>query len=217
MLHSVNKSKSNFSKEDHETPKVNYLTGDFHKELSSDSDSDSQDVEEKSYVSKGNRLPNPLMGDKLPPPSFSGQTEQSSEGSVFQNQYYTAEATKHSILEQHVKMTSTVIQETTGKKKICWNFKKGKCSFGRKCKYSHGSEIVSPGGEVGQEKPMTNTQYGQNTFEADFQVAEEEDEDSYMAGSKRKNRAGVNDALVPSKKAMKSINKFRKQDSPWTV
>merc|ERR1712020_162401 len=54
-------------------------------------------------------------------------------------------ACEGAILEQHVEMTAKQEDQTTkiGDKKICWNFRKGRCRFGHKCTFAHDSDVAS--------------------------------------------------------------------------
>ncbi|XP_033747811.1 uncharacterized protein LOC117332863 [Pecten maximus] len=194
------------------------------------SSSDEEDCKSKANtVSKGDnqiKLPNPLA-DYLPTPSLRDLKE---SGSVFSNKYELAEKAKNSILEQHVKMTEARIQ---AKKNVCFKFQKGKCKFGKNCKFSHdrGTDLVVNSTKQDEDKSQT---------EADFSAAfggsgrsvylnpnagygdplpplNAEDDDSYMAGAKRKKRAGLSEHLVPSKKAMSSLDRQRIHERPWTV
>ena len=113
--------------------------------ISQDDGSDSEEEREKQE-SKGDqsktveKLPNPMAG-RLPKPAIGKKkkrvkTKINVEGSVFVNPFEKAEQAKQSILEKHVKMVEN--QHVTGKKvKICFKFRKGRCPFGKNCKYSH--------------------------------------------------------------------------------
>ena len=103
-----------------------------------DSNSSSSDEESNTKVEPVEKLPNPLLEEKLPTPDLGNVTivAETSKGSVFANRYESAEQAKKSILEKHVKMT--VGQFHTGKKaKICKKFKQGRCFYGNNCQYSH--------------------------------------------------------------------------------
>lgn len=39
-------------------------------------------------------------------------------------------------------------------KKICWNYRKGKCRFGHNCKYAHDSDIQKSAEELEAEKQV---------------------------------------------------------------
>ena len=62
--------------------------------------------------------------------------------SVFTNQFAKAEQQKLSVLEQHVKLSSTEKTEAEMGKKICWMFRKGRCRFGHKCKFAHDNDVL---------------------------------------------------------------------------
>ncbi|OWF40417.1 uncharacterized protein LOC110463821 [Mizuhopecten yessoensis] len=206
---------------------VNYFQG---------GDSDSTSSDEGDHQSKGQetgskgdnqyKLPNPLA-DNLPIPDL-GDLKDSQ--SVFSNKYELAEKAKNSILEQHVKMTEARKQ---AKKNVCFKFQRGKCKFGKNCKFSHdrGSDIVGNSVKQDEEKPPTeadvssgfsgagrsvylnpNTGYGDPLPPLDAA-----DDDSYMAGAKRKKRAGLSEHLMPSKKAMSSLDRQRLHERPWTM
>ena len=106
--------------------------------------SESEEEGQKESLSKGDhskvqKLPNPLM-EKLPTPKIRKQKAKKKvklvEGSVFVNPFEKAEQAKQSVLEKHVKMTENL--PGMGKNvKICYKFRKGKCPFGKNCKYSH--------------------------------------------------------------------------------
>ncbi len=84
---------------------------------------------------------------RLPRPSFMTEQEPvapvtSSSSSVFSNPFREKEEAKRAVLERHVAMT--VRQEerrTIDGKKVCWNFRKGRCRFGHKCTFAHDSDV----------------------------------------------------------------------------
>lgn len=39
-------------------------------------------------------------------------------------------------------------------KKICWNYRKGRCRFGHNCKYAHDSDIQKTQDEMEEEKKV---------------------------------------------------------------
>ena len=152
-----------------------------------------------------------------------------------------------------MKMTDTDLPAEVGGKKICWNFRKGKCRFGHKCKYSHGTEILGGAGKAngGADDSAAATddgagpsssypatmplhQYQQhhhpghphnayppqhNTYrqQQHHQGESLPDEDDYLSNAKRKKRAGVTDTLLPPKRAMRQLDKFREEERPWTI
>ncbi|XP_060075689.1 zinc finger CCCH domain-containing protein 18-like [Ylistrum balloti] len=198
-----------------------------------DSDSSSSDEEDnktkKENASKGdnqNKLPNPLA-EKLPTPSLRDLKDSQS---VFSNKYELAEKAKNSILEQHVKMTEARKQ---AKKNVCFKFQKGKCKFGKNCKFSHdcGSDIVVNSTKQDEEKSQNEADFNSGFGGAGRSVhcdpnvrygdtlppVDAADDDSYMARTKRKKHAGLSENLVPSKRAMSSLDRQRIHERPWTV
>ena len=192
---------------------ADYLRG------STDSDEDDSEVEQLDVDTKTEpaddnetvaRLPNPLAAVSLP--SATGN-DSGSVSSVFVNAFKVAEQAKHSILEQHVKMTAEQIRESRLKRKVCYNFQKGKCRFGSKCKYSHGDDHIVKnrvGGEDAGSDSVQRVQPDQNT-----NFPPETDDDGNVI--KRKRRAGVTNNLLPTKKARATLDKQRAQERPWTM
>ena len=199
----------------------------------SDSDSDSdqeQDEDEEDRVEKGDEdqkanesearitLANPFLtgsssgsSNWLPKPSFMQETEKVSglkfDNSVFSNPFRAKEDKKDAILEQHVEMTlKQEAGRTINGKKVCWNFRKGRCRHGHKCSFAHDSDVKTSvveslytpkydeGAQVTCDKVDTMTiQPLQMTTSA----WDEEEEQKV-----RKKRPGLSDGLQPSKKAM---------------
>lgn len=48
-------------------------------------------------------------------------------------------------------------------KKICWNYRKGRCRFGHNCKYAHDSDIQKTTEELEVEKQVNFYQIKQKT------------------------------------------------------
>ena len=142
-------------------------------------------------------------------------------GSVFINPYRQAEVAKDSVLEQHVKMVEKkFIKGKAGQ--ICFKFKRGRCPFGKSCKYSHdlSSEMISTQptktneGSSSQTRPWIDFN---NSVVCQPLEPELEDDDGYMSQAKRKKRAGVNDNLQPPKRALQTLEKQRETERPWTM
>lgn len=182
--------------------------------VSSSSDTDSSSDEEASKkVDSKNVFPNPFNDGKeakvLPRPSF--MVEQQDllnkanihEKSVFNNPFRAKEDAKTAILERHVSMT--VKQETLRTiegKKVCFNFRKGRCRFGSKCTYAHDSDVKQ---KPTNEEPLSKKEAFLHS------VPEEHAEDNPDAvienNKKPKKRPGLSQGLTPSKKAMKFHDK----------
>merc|ERR1712154_326166 len=122
-----------------------------------DKNNQTNEVKATEEPSSQPKLANPFMKDasKSLNPSYMVPTEDFSaskqkfacEGaiSVFNNPFRAKEDRKRAILEQHVEMTSKQEDQTTkiGSRKICWNFRKGRCRFGHKCTFAHDSDVAS--------------------------------------------------------------------------
>ncbi|CAG2232124.1 unnamed protein product [Mytilus edulis] len=201
--------------------------------ITEDNDSDESEIsnhsnkEEIDSKNEAERLPNPLLE---PLPSASNSLQPSAGASVFVTQYHIAEKEKELILEKHVKLSATKI--ATGKKQqICHKFKRGRCRFGNNCKYSHDIDNCSKVQNVpfdqetdpftGVNKiPLFTDRVKKPLHQPKYIPAmkeEENDDDSYMGGMKRKNRAGLSGGLIPSKKALSSLGRQRAAERPWTV
>lgn len=151
---------------------------------------------------------------KLPTPNFSSDiTGTTLQNSVFKNPFSEAESSKEAVLQKHVKMVenknNTII---INGKKICWNYRKGKCRFGHNCKFAHDSDIALNKERI--DNKITLNQF--NTI-TNFPVDQtqnvkmnpkEEDEDSPIR--KRSKRPGLTQGLVPGKKIMKQYLKNQK-------
>ncbi|XP_071945523.1 uncharacterized protein [Antedon mediterranea] len=146
--------------------------------------------------------------ERLPLPTFMNENEtRILNSSVFSNPFKDAEHEKFSILEKHVKMTHTNVEDLN-KKKICHSFRKGRCRFGNKCKFEHASKSVQPIPE-NQNTAVLNSEIN---YEYDYQ----DDEESESV-EKRKRKAGLSRTLIPSKKAMKDYKKTQVEERPWTM
>ncbi|KAJ6644224.1 hypothetical protein Bhyg_09191 [Pseudolycoriella hygida] len=122
---------------------------------------------------------------------LSGISKGAIAGHVFNNPYKDAENAKIASLEKHVKMVATEehIQVKNGKK-ICWNYRKGRCRFGSNCTFAH-DEIEVP------RIPETT------------QDATEENQTKYSQppNVKKKKRPGLGDSVTPSKRTMKHYHR----------
>ena len=171
---------------------------------------------------------------KLPSPALIGKTLSGAvPGSVFINPYAKAEEAKNSILEKHVKMTTfkevdskTARHNKKMKKKICYQFMKGKCRHGKKCKYNHdmGAKAAEEKGAAGANEiwpdnvpDNRNLHYGRQSWQEPVDNYDQKDDDSYMAEARRKKRFGVTDTMAPPKKALKILDQQRAVERPWTV
>lgn len=139
------------------------------------------------------------------------------KNSVFSNPFVEAENAKKAILEKHVKMTPTrdEIKMINGKK-ICWNFRKGRCRFGHNCKFAHDSDLHRTGTDL-QDNSNQNEQVPlhNQTVPVMEEETETEIESSSSTQITRKKRPGLTSGLVPGKKVMKLYKKQTSQDTGW--
>lgn len=159
----------------------------------------------------------------LPKPSFMQQTEEISglkyDNSVFSNPFRAKEDQKEAILTHHIGVTQKPETGTMfNGKKVCYNFRKGRCRHGHKCKFAHDNDVsksvsdnlysvkYDEAAQISNEKQNTDTipkiQMGSTE---ELNLTEEASVVSISSGKKK--RPGLTDGLVPSKKAMKFHNK----------
>ncbi|RLU27200.1 hypothetical protein DMN91_001000 [Ooceraea biroi] len=140
--------------------------------------------------------------------------------SVFSNPFVEAERAKSAILEKHVKMTPTLDDtKMINGRKICWNYRKGRCRFGHNCTFAHDSDLHRSAAELEilrapQETLLCQTRYNgqqqqqqqqQQTIPSAMNDDENEvdQENNQTANRKRKKRPGLSQSLLPSKKVFK--------------
>lgn len=157
----------------------------------------------------------PEPKQQLPTPSFlkiSSQSNDIPKGSVFINPYIQAENEKQAILEKHVKMVDTKdnVRVINGKK-ICWNYRKGKCRFGHNCMYAHDSDLQKSTEQLEADNQIQQTVLCQNQKlpQPSPQELKQIQSDAMLNQNKRK-RAGLTQGLVPGKKVMKGYLKHKK-------
>ncbi|XP_076286767.1 uncharacterized protein LOC143212175 [Lasioglossum baleicum] len=152
--------------------------------------------EQENDIASKEKLP-------LPTPDFNGTPTMKT--SVFSNPFVEAEKAKSAILEKHVKMTPTLDDtKMINGRKICWNYRKGRCRFGHNCTFAHDSDLHRTAAELEairapQETIICQTQYnGQILLNDDDEIDQENNQ-----MNKRKKRPGLSQSLVPSKKVLK--------------
>lgn len=156
----------------------------------------------------------------LPTPDFDSATTLL-RTSVFSNPFVEAERAKSAILEKHVKMTPTLDDtKTINGRKICWNYRKGRCRFGHNCAFAHDSDLHRSSAELEalrapQETLVCQTRYnGQQQWQQQQQLSsndagdnenDEIDQENNRTGNnrKRKKRPGLSQWLLPSKRVFK--------------
>lgn len=152
----------------------------------------------------------------LPTPSFLKTTSQSDDipkGSVFINPYIQAEHQKQAILEKHVKMVETRdnVKVINGKK-ICWNYRKGKCRFGHNCMYAHDSDLQKSAEQLEAENQLQETILCQNQKlpQPSAQELKQIQCEAVLNQNNKRKRVGLTQGLVPGKKVMKEYLKHKK-------
>ena len=141
-------------------------------------------------------------GERLPLPSF---TSELPGASVFSNPYRQAEEARRAVLEKHVKLTTapTELRQINGKQ-VCWNYRKGRCRFGRGCKFAHDSDLQRDEPEEPAAPPA-----GAETLAAEpasWPPAPLAPDGQPV----RRKRPGLSQTLTPGKKVMKMYNVSRK-------
>ncbi|MCL4130541.1 UNVERIFIED_CONTAM: hypothetical protein GTU68_034722, partial [Idotea baltica] len=131
-----------------------------------------------------------------------------SSSSVFYNPFKKEQEAKKSVLEKHVKLTTNPkdVLEINGKK-ICWNYRKGRCKFGHKCKYAHDSDLIGTGSA--QNKSSQNSTLN-DTYDMpeDIMIQSETEE-------LRKRKPGLAEGLIPNKRSRKMYKDTKFKEAPW--
>ncbi|XP_063238167.1 uncharacterized protein LOC134539812 isoform X2 [Bacillus rossius redtenbacheri] len=176
----------------------------------SETDNEDADSESDTKSSEGNDGCGSAAVEKLPRPDFGAQGVAIVRNSVFSNPFIEAENAKKAILEKHVKMTPTQDEvKMINGKKICWNFRKGRCRFGHKCKFAHDSDLQSA-------KPEASEAGEQDLVVAeDNGVAKDVETGKATTMTTKKKRPGLSQSLVPGKKVMKMYKSQTLRDNPW--
>jgi len=205
------------------------LLGDYASGSSSSSSSEEEEEEafKSTVILPTQTLPSPALANPfksggnltaLPKPSFmtdqvdhtSGPKTIGGSSSVFANPFQEKEERKRAVLEKHVTMTvRQEEQRTIGGKKVCWNYRKGRCRFGHNCTFAHDSDVsLRQKGSTEDMSKLPNYASAPSASEPGVETKlvpsgnEPEEE-----GVVRKKRPGLGDSLVPGKKAMKFHNK----------
>lgn len=159
-------------------------------------------------------MANPLRKSGLPSPF-----ESDSSASVFFNPFHKAQEDKKTVLEKHVKMTENPkdVLEINGKK-ICWNYRKGRCKFGHNCKYAHDSDISKPSDSKDIQNTIHTTTTG-TVLHGDTMGSQVTVTDPVIdeLSTKKKKRPGLSDGIVPSKKVQKLHRKQQAKETPWLL
>ncbi|XP_055918773.1 uncharacterized protein LOC129950871 [Eupeodes corollae] len=194
--------------------------------LVADYSSDSEDSSQEEISPRG---PEPAEKPKLPSANLLFENSAGGKpGEVFSNPYKQAEQAKIALLERHVKMVNSDehLKMKNGKK-ICWNYRKGRCRFGSNCSFAHDSDLneiptlaennadalKNPGKQDNKIPAATKIQqrlYGGTQTPNDSFNSPEESPTTINA--KKRNRPGLSETIVPSKRVLKSYS-HQKQNS----
>lgn len=166
---------------------------------------EAQEEKHDKNVNEENPNENTASKEKLPLPTPDFDGTPTMKTSVFSNPFVEAEKAKSAILEKHVKMTPTLDDtKMINGRKICWNYRKGRCRFGHNCTFAHDSDLHRTAADLEairapQETLICQTQYnGQLPINEDDEVDQENNQ-----MNKRKKRPGLSQSLIPSKKVLK--------------
>ncbi|XP_024888951.1 uncharacterized protein LOC112465580 [Temnothorax curvispinosus] len=201
-------------------------------ESEGEEDEEAEDNEEENSRSNGGHVritETTASKDKLPLPTPDFNSAPTlMRTSVFLNPFVEAERAKSAILEKHVKMTPTLDDtKMINGRKICWNYRKGRCRFGHNCTFAHDSDLHRSAAELEalrapQETLVCQTRYnGQQQQQQQQQQQilpptnddenEVDQENNQTANRKRKKRPGLCQLLLPSKKVYKQFKAQQQQ------
>ncbi|TRZ00868.1 hypothetical protein DNTS_034088 [Danionella cerebrum] len=195
-----------------ETKNRNFLLQSESASSESESDPEKEDHKEaifsKGSVYKPSLTPSmhPHM-PKLPPPPLgeSGSAAATTGCSVFSNPFKEMAEEQLNALQKHVPLTRQNQPSQIGGKRICVAYRKdGRCRFGSRCKFAHDSDLQSNRVDTSEHGPRDTNVTSSHSHEL-LALAEEDKE---SAGDKdkeqmRKRRVGLNDSLIPPKRALK--------------
>lgn len=122
-------------------------------------------------------------------------------------------------LEKHVKMVDNGAAITINGKKVCWNYRKGRCRFGHNCKYAHDSDLQKSTAQLAAENQIQETvvcqsdntgpkrKHNARSLETNGNISD--DELSTTMGNNKKKRPGLSQRLQPGKKVIKQYQKLK--------
>ena len=127
---------------------------------------------------------------------------------------------KHSLKRSH---NFGIFQEDQRKssiegKKICWNFRKGRCRFGHKCTYAHDSDVLASIQRQTESSELSESELTARLPTETASTSKKYDDSAVISSSGmhqsvKKKRPGLSDQITPSKKAMKFFDKV--YESKW--
>ncbi|XP_060656927.1 uncharacterized protein LOC132791848 [Drosophila nasuta] len=167
-------------------------------DYSDSSESDEESGSEHEEKTKSESPPTAQKPSKLPSASAALDNAATKKaGDVFSNPFLEAELHKKASLERHVKMVNndTHLQLKNGRK-ICWNYRKGRCRFGTSCQYAHDSDLSLDTADGKEAKAETATA---PTFT------------NQSSTSNKRKRPGLGDSIQPGKRVIKSYQQQQHQ------
>ncbi|XP_015599105.1 uncharacterized protein LOC107269585 [Cephus cinctus] len=173
--------------------------------LSDDNDNISKEDEEDREIDDETQRES-ASNEKLPLPTPDFNSTPTLKTSVFSNPFVEAEKAKSAILEKHVKMTPTLDDtKMINGRKICWNYRKGRCRFGHNCTFAHDSDLHRSAADLEAIRTPQETIICQTLYNNGQMLGNEEDEVDQENNQmqKRKKRPGLTQTLVPGKKVLK--------------
>lgn len=145
---------------------------------------------------------------KLPPPPLGGSGSGGvlTGSSVFTNPFKEMADERLHVLQKHVPLTLQACPTQIGGKRICLAYRKnGRCRFGSSCKFAHDSDLQNNRTVTSDNAPKDNaTASAAGTQDhSSCDVNREADDDDKESERRKKKRVGVNDSLIPPKRALK--------------
>eukprot|EP00096_Caligus_rogercresseyi_P008726 TRINITY_DN2819_c0_g1_i1.p1 TRINITY_DN2819_c0_g1~~TRINITY_DN2819_c0_g1_i1.p1 ORF type:complete len:180 (-),score=61.79 TRINITY_DN2819_c0_g1_i1:501-1040(-) len=172
------------------------LSADYASSSSSSSD------EEENEKSGPNLSQEPKLSNPFAPSSSSSQI--STASSVFTNPFLESERKKESLLQKHVTLTSRQEdQRTLHGRKVCWNFRKGRCRFGHTCSFAHDSDV-----QLRKTEGIAAVSSETKGEDVRVMIDGGGDGKEEKRSNKRSSRPGLSDSLIPSKKSKKLHQKL---------
>ncbi|XP_048052705.1 uncharacterized protein si:ch211-113e8.11 [Megalobrama amblycephala] len=145
---------------------------------------------------------------KLPPPPLggSGSGGALTGSSVFANPFKEMAEERLNVLQKHVPLTLQARPTQIGGKRICVAYRKdGRCRFGSRCKFAHDSDLQSNCVVTSDNGPKDDANVaGSQSHDPLASCVEDTETDGEKDNEQRKKRrVGVNDSLIPPKRALK--------------
>ncbi|XP_043100130.1 uncharacterized protein si:ch211-113e8.11 [Puntigrus tetrazona] len=195
------------------TKSHNFLVESESLSSESDSDPENEDQEEPPAAVRSVSEPLPLLSvrpraHKLPPPPLGGSSSGGAltGSSVFANPFKELAEERLNVLQKHVPLTLQARPTQIDGKRICVAYRKdGRCRFGSRCKYAHDSDLQGNRAVTSDTGTKDNDAVSHHdgppaSCEEDAETDGEKDDEQ-----RKKRRVGVNDSLIPPKRALKQF------------